>query len=110
MRKMRLFQRDNYISIDFITGISEVYRLIPVDEKPGSSMISFGEIGIGERKKRVVYEQPEVKEINALKYELELFVNAVLNDKQPKVSGQDGLKALKVANIILNKIEELKIS
>jgi predicted dehydrogenase len=110
MRKMRLFQRDNYISIDFITGISEVYRLIPVDEKPRSSMISFGEIGIGERKKRVVYEQPEVKEINALKYELELFVDAVLNDKQPKVSGQDGLKALKVANIILNKIEELKIS
>ncbi|MGA7839141.1 MAG: Gfo/Idh/MocA family oxidoreductase [Ignavibacteriaceae bacterium] len=108
MRKMRLFQRDNYISIDFISGVSEVYRLIPVDEKPASSMISFGEIGIGDRKKRVVYEQPEMKEINALKYELELFVDAVLNDKQPKVSGEDGLKALKVADIILKKIEESK--
>lgn len=109
MRKMRLFQRDNYISIDFISGVSEVYRLIPVNEKPGAAMISFGEIGVGERKKRVVYEQPELKEINALKYELELFVDAVINDKQPKVSGEDGLKALRVANIILRKIEDSKV-
>lgn len=106
MRKMRIFQKDNYISLDFITGISEVYRLIPLDEKANSASISFGEIGIGERKKRIVYEQPEIKEINALKYELELFVDSVLSDKEPKVSGEDGLKALKVADIILKKIEE----
>jgi len=99
-------QKDNYISLDFITGISEVYRLIPLDEKANSASISFGEIGIGERKKRIVYEQPEIKEINALKYELELFVDSVLSDKEPKVSGEDGLKALKVADIILKKIEE----
>lgn len=106
MRKMRIFQRDNYISLDFITGVSEVYRLIPVDEKIDSAFISFGEIGIGERKKRIVYEQPELKEINALKYELELFVNSVLEDSSPVVTGVDGLKALKVADIILKKIEE----
>lgn len=110
MRKMRIFQRDNYIALDFITGVSEVYRLIPLDEKTNSSAISFGEIGIGERKKRVVYEQPEIKEVNALKYELELFVDSVLNDKKPVVSGIDGLKALKVADIILKKIDETKIS
>lgn len=109
MRKMRIFQKDNYIALDFITGVSEVYRLIPLDEKANSSAISFGEIGIGERKKRVVYEQPEIKEINALKYELELFIDSVLNDKQPVVSGSEGLKALKVADIILKKIEESKI-
>ncbi len=109
MRKMRIFQRDNYIALDFITGVSEVYRLIPLDEKANSSAISFGEIGIGERKKRVVYEQPEIKEINALKYELELFIDSVLNDKQPVVSGEDGLKVLMVADIILKKIEESKI-
>ncbi len=109
MRKMRIFQKDNYIALDFITGVSEVYRLIPLDEKVNSSAISFGEIGIGERKKRVVYEQPEIKEINALKYELELFIDSVLNDKQPVVSGSEGLKALKVADIILKKIEESKI-
>ncbi|QQS37567.1 MAG: Gfo/Idh/MocA family oxidoreductase [Ignavibacteriales bacterium] len=106
MRKMRIFQRDNYISLDFVTGVSEVYRLLPVSEYVDSSFISFGEIGIGEKKKRLVYEQPEMKEVNALKYELELFVNTVLNKHKPVVSGEDGLRALKVAEIIIQKIEE----
>ena len=57
-------------------------------------------------KKQVVYEQPEIKEINALKYELELFVNAVLKDEKPLVSGEDGLRALRVAEMILDKIKE----
>jgi predicted dehydrogenase len=106
MRKMRIFQRDNYIALDFITGVSEVYRLIPVEEKLNSGYISFGEIGIDELKKRIVYEQPEIKEINALKYELELFVNAVINDIKPLVSGEDGLRALRVAELILDKIKD----
>jgi len=106
MRKMRIFQKDNYIALDFITGISEVYRLIPVEEKINSDYISFGEIGIGDLKKQVVYEQPEIKEINALKYELELFVNAVLKNEKPLVSGEDGLRALRVAEMILDKIKE----
>jgi predicted dehydrogenase len=106
MRKMRIFQRDNYIALDFITGVSEVYRLIPTEEKLDTAFISFGEIGIGDMKKQVVYEQPEIKEINALKYELELFVNAVLNDEKPLVSGEAGLRALKVAELILDKIKE----
>ncbi len=106
MRKMRIFQRDNYIALDFITGVSEVYRLVPTDEKLNSGFISFGEIGIGDKKKMVVYEQPEIKEINALKYELDLFVKSVLKKETPVVSGEDGLRALKVAKQILGKIEE----
>ena len=108
MRKMRIFQRDNYIALDFITGVSEVYRLIPTDEKLETDFISFGEIGVGDMKKQVVYEQPEIKEINALKYELELFVNAILNDEKPLVSGEDGLRALRVAGLIMDKINESK--
>jgi predicted dehydrogenase len=106
MRKMRIFQRDNYISLDFITGVSEVYKLVPVEEKLDSSNISFGEIGLGEKKKRVVYEQPIVKEVNALKYELELFVESVIHNKKPVVSGEDGLNALRVAEMIIEKIEQ----
>jgi predicted dehydrogenase len=106
MRKMRIFQRDNYISLDFITGISEVYRLVPIDQDTGGGTLSFGEIGIGEKKKRVIYEQPEIKEINALQYELQLFVDAVQYNAKPVVSGEDGLRALRVAQQILQKIEE----
>jgi predicted dehydrogenase len=110
MRKMRVFQRDNYISVDFVTGVSEVYRLMPLNENTDSSAISFGEIGIGERKRKIVYEQPEMREINALHYELKLFIDSVLQNKKPIVSGEDGLKALKVAEEIIKKIEESKIS
>jgi predicted dehydrogenase len=106
MRKMRIFQRDNYISLDFTTGVSEVYRLIPTEvEVTETPAISFGEIGVGERKKKLIYEQPEIKEVNALNYELQLFVDSVLEQKPPVVSGMDGLKALKVADIIIKKIE-----
>ena len=105
-RKMRMFQRDAYISLDFQTGVSEVFRLVPPDRMPTSPYMAFGEMGIGEKKKVVVYEQPEFKEVNALKLELESFVNTVNNGKQPVVSGKDGLRALKVAGMIIQKIEE----
>lgn len=107
MRKMRIFQKDTYIALDFITGVSEIYHLIPADESV-SSGISFGEIGVGDRKKRLIYEQPQVREINALQYELQLFVNSVLQKTKPVVSGEDGLRALKVAEEIIKKIEESK--
>ncbi len=109
MRKMRIFQRDGYIALDFVTGVSEVYSLLPVDQKVKEGFISFGEIGVGDKKKRLVYEQPEQKEINALQYELQLFVNSVLNKEKPVVTGNDGLRALRVAKIIIDKIESSKV-
>jgi len=109
MRKMRIFQRDGYVSLDFITGESEVYRLLPVDHNVDPGLISFGEIGVGDKKKRLVYEQPVQKEINALKYELQLFLDSIQKNEKPAVSGTDGLKALKVAKIIIDKIEKSKV-
>ena len=106
MRKMRIFQKDTYLSLDFITGTSEVYRLIPAEEKNDSHSISFGEIGFGEHKKKVVYEQPQIKEVNALKYELELFIKSIREKTKPVISGEDGHRALRIAELILNKIEE----
>lgn len=110
MRKMRMFQRDAYITLDFITGTSEVYRLVQPEKLPENAFVNFGEIGIGDKKKVVIYEQPEQIEINALQHELQLFVNSIINKTKPIVTGADGLKALKVAEIIINKINETKIS
>ncbi len=109
MRKMRMFQREGYIALDFTAGVSEVYRLVNSDQMSENHFITFGEMGVGDRKRYVVYEQPEMKEVNALKYELELFADAVQNDKDPVVDGKDGLRALKVAEQIIQKIEESKI-
>ncbi|MFH0736504.1 MAG: Gfo/Idh/MocA family oxidoreductase [bacterium] len=109
MRKMRMFQKDAYITLDFNSGVSEIYRLVNPEVITSGNFISFGEMGIGDKKKMVVYEQPELLEVNALKYELQLFANCVLENKKPVVSGVDGLKALIVAQKIISKIEEQKI-
>jgi predicted dehydrogenase len=109
MRKMRIFQKDTYISLDFTTGASEVYRLASTDEKLQEPFISFGEIGIGDKKRLVVYEQPELKEVNALQYELQMFTDSVINNEKPVVTGADGLKALKVAEIIIREINKSRI-
>jgi predicted dehydrogenase len=106
MRKMRIFQRDAYVSLDFQTGLSEVFRLVAPDQMPENPFISFGEMGIGDKKKVVVYEQPENKEGNALKMELESFVQTIIKGEPPVVSGKDGLRALRVAEMIIQKIEE----
>ncbi len=110
MRKMRIFQRDSYVALDFVTGVSEVYRLLPVEQEVEPSLISFGEIGVGDKKKRLVYEQPEHKDINALKYELQLFVDSVLENKKPVITGSDGLRALRIAKIIIDKIQSSKVN
>ncbi len=109
MRKMRIFQRDAYISLDFITGTSEVYRLLPVEAEKPTHFISYGEMGVGEKKKIIIYEQPETPEINALKHEHSLFIEAVEKRSRPVVSGEDGVRALKIAEMIIEKIEEKKI-
>lgn len=110
LRKMRIFQRDSYIALDFVTGVAEAYRLLSPDAQAEPTQISFGEIGVGNKRKKLVYEQPEQKELNALQFELQLFVNSVLNKTKPLVSGVDGLRALKVAQIIIQKIEGQRIA
>jgi predicted dehydrogenase len=110
MRKMRLFQRDAYISIDFAQGLAEVFRLVD-DQTPNvKSTMMLGKIDQGQHKRIIVYEQPEVQEVNALKYELERFVESVQKNIETPVTGRDGLHALEVAQEILQKIESQKIT
>lgn len=103
MRKMRMFQKDAYITIDFLQGLSEIYRLVKPDEE--TIGISYGEIGIGDKRKKIIYEQPEIPDVNAMKYEQKLFIESILTNSPPSVSGEDGKKALEVAEIIIKTIE-----
>lgn len=105
MRKMRMFQPDAYISVDFSEGSAEVFRLVDSNDKSAQTTMMLGEISHGKVKRNIVYEHPEIKDINALKYELELFVDAVQNGKEPIVTAREGLRALEVAHDIIEKIE-----
>jgi predicted dehydrogenase len=105
MRKMRLFQRDAYISVDFQLGLLEVFRLVDENDDTAPVTMMLGQIEKGSVKRRIIYEQPEVKEVNALKYELELFIKAIQNDTEPVVNGEDGKRALEVAHEIMDRIQ-----
>jgi predicted dehydrogenase len=110
MRKMRLFQRDAYISIDFAQGLSEVFRLVDENTTNLKSTMMLGKIDQGQHKRIIVYEQPEVQEVNALKYELERFIESIQKNKETPITGRDGLHALEVAQEILQKIGSQKIT
>ena len=106
MRKMRLFQRDEYISIDFLEGMAEVFRLVGEDEPEAKGTMMLGELGAGTQKRKIVYEQPQVKETNALKYELQLFIKAIQENRSPIIDAEDGKRALEVAHAIMEKIQQ----
>jgi predicted dehydrogenase len=110
MRKMRMFQHNGYISIDFLQGLAEVFRLVEEGESAGQTTMLLGQIGEGKMKRNIVYEQPEVKDVNALKYELESFVSVIRERRQPIVTGVDGRRALDVAQRIMNSIQVQKFS
>lgn len=105
MRKMRLFQKNAYLSIDFGQGLAEVFRLVDVDDEDVSPTYMLGMIDQGSVKRNIVYEQPPVpKDHNPLKYELQLFVDAVRNGTRPIVDGLAAQQALEVAEEIVAKI------
>jgi predicted dehydrogenase len=109
MRKMRLFQKSEYISIDFLEGSAEVFRLVANPKEGQAGTMMLGEIGSGKNKRTIVYEQPKVKPVNALEEELRQFISSIQKGTQPVVSGEDGKRALEVANIIMEKIEQQKV-
>lgn len=109
MRKMRLFQPNAYISLDFAEGMAEVFRLVGEDAPDMSGAMVLGEMGLGKNRKKIVYEQPEPREVNALRHELGLFVSAVANGTAPVVTADDARRALEVATSIMQKISQQQL-
>lgn len=106
MRKSRFFQKDAYISVDFLTKELEVVRLETVDGEPNPLDIVF-DMGEGKPMKKIYFDKPDIEEINAIKEELKTFHDAIIQDETPLVSLEDGFRALDVAQKI---VEKLKVS
>ena len=104
MRKMRLFQEKDYITIDFQKGILEEYNVCnkpPIPGK-GDQVIALN----GEEKKYILYKQPTVPIHDALKEELIHFINSIRNAKQPKTDGASATAALSIALEIQKIIDQ----
>ena len=106
MRKTRFFQRDAYITVDFLEKVSEVVKMNELDKIPDDPFALILDLGENKKKRQIIFNKPEIKEINAIVEELSSFKNAIINDSTPAVSIEDGYYALKVAQMVLDKIYE----
>ena len=104
MRKSRFFQRDAYISVDFLEKDIEIVRMQDIENEPENPFSLVLNLGEGKGMKEIMIEKPEIKPINAIKTELEKFAQAILSDTTPAVTINDGYLALDVAYKILDKI------
>ena len=105
MRKMRLFQRDAYISMDFVEGRSEVYRLLAEDETPDPAGLVIPVNTGNAAPRRILCASPSVPTREPLALELEAFVRAARGLAPPPVTGKDGREALRVSLEIIVRIE-----
>ncbi|AEW86348.1 gfo/Idh/MocA family oxidoreductase [Flavobacterium columnare] len=104
MRKSRFFQKDAYISVDYLDKVCEVVRMKDAPETPGDfDMILQNAEGV---KKQIYFDNPSIHPNNAILDELESFADAINQDATPVVTLEDGTEALRVAYQIIECIEK----
>jgi predicted dehydrogenase len=106
MRKMRLFQKDAYIGIDFLNKKAEVIKL----KTPQDLDVFSFDIETPNGKKTIALSNPSVPEVNAIRLELEKFCDAILENTPTLVSEVDGFRAMDIAHQILQKIKHNTIN
>lgn len=100
MRKSRFFQKDAYISVDFLEKKCEVVKMKDAPDNPGDfDMILQNAEGV---KKQIYFDNPDVDTNNAILDELDTFADAINNNTRPVVTLEDGTEALRIAHQIIN--------
>jgi predicted dehydrogenase len=105
MRKVRLFQKDAYIGIDLLEKKTEIIKLKQPEDVDAFSF----DIDTPNGKKTIAIANPSIEPLNAIKLELESFVDAIVSNKPTVVSEIDGYLAMEVAHKILDKINNTSI-
>jgi len=100
MRKTRFFQKDAYISVNFLSKESEIVRIQDAPKNPDEfAMILQNDEGV---KKQIYFENPEIVNNNAILDELETFADAIVHNTTPIVTLHNGTEALRIAQWIID--------
>ncbi len=106
MRKIRLFQKNAYISLDLGNTTVDVFRIREENERDSAvPAMMLGQIDEGTHKRNIVYEQPEVLSANAILGEQDAFTRAILNGAPIPVTAAEGAEALRIAEEIAALVE-----
>jgi predicted dehydrogenase len=106
MRKMRLFQKDAYIGIDFLNKKTEIIK----QKTPQDQDVFAFDIETPNGKRTIALSNPAIPEVNAIRMELEAFCDSILNNTPTRVSEVDGFRAMDIAHQILQKIKHNTIN
>ena len=109
MRKLRFFQKDAYISLDFLDKQAQIVRLYDKGAVDMSADVPVFELETNQGTKLIHVEIPDIVPINALQSELEALVLAIEKDEPTRVSLHDGYNAIKIAYQIMADIEKRKM-
>ncbi len=106
MRKMRIFQKDAYISLDFQEHNVEVYRIYDegLNSTEGVPAMMLGSIETGIKNRNIFFEKPNIEKINAIAEEQNAFISAIENNTPIAVNATEASEALKVAEEIIKII------
>jgi predicted dehydrogenase len=110
MRKMRIFQKQAYISIDFGNQDVEVFRILGDDDPAAANAIPATMLGLLDEalhNKRIVYEKPEVAQGNAIFEEQKAFIEAINKQAPVAVSAHEAAEALRIAELINAQVKNL---
>ena len=105
MRKIRLFQPDAYISLDFLEKEAQIVRLSDEPHPEVEGKMSF-ELPVADGARYMQIENPEIQPVNAIKMELSTLADSIVQNSRPRVSLEDGYRALKLAHQISDKMEQ----
>jgi predicted dehydrogenase len=100
MRKLRLFQRDGYISVDMATGIAELYRLLDTSLIDPDRHTPLGQIATEHGDKVIVHDAPAPVQVNAILEEQRAFVESIRGGRDIAVTLRDGAEAVRIAEWI----------
>lgn len=103
MRKTRIFQKDAYITVDFLDKKTEIFRIN--DEVDNNNPLSTTLTLADGTEKQITFQMPEIHPINAIKTELESFYDAIAHNTTPVVTIDDGINVLKLAYRILDAVD-----
>jgi len=106
MRKLRIFQPDAYLSLDFLEKETQIVRLHNEEDLEEAKKESLLELDTAKGKKFIEIVAPDIQPSNAIQMELESLAMAITNGSAATVTIEDGMQALHVAHKILDQIEK----
>ncbi|MGQ9818689.1 MAG: Gfo/Idh/MocA family oxidoreductase [Candidatus Kapaibacteriales bacterium] len=107
IRKMRIFQKKSYFSVDFASQKVEIYRLTEEKDFSDKTSLAFmlGNIDENTKNLSIIYETPEIKETNAIVEEQISFCRSILFGEKVQIPAEDATEAVRVAELIENQIQ-----